>query len=83
MESIADLEHRLVEQDSSGWSDWLLFRDYLSATHDAAERYATLKLELASRDRDDRVRYRAGKAPPIGELMAAARQWNDNRRISA
>lgn len=40
-------------------------------------RYAALKSELAAVDREDRVRYRSGKAPLIGELMGEARTWRD------
>lgn len=77
-----DVEHRthhlhVVERDSSPWRDWLLFRDYLRTHADAGERYAALKIQLAAVDRDDRVRYRSGKAPLIGELMDEARAWHD------
>ncbi|MFD6448767.1 GrpB family protein [Promicromonospora sp. NPDC060204] len=61
---------------ATGWRDWLLFRDYLRVHPEAAHRYATLKAELAAQDRRDRVRYRSGKAPLIGELMDEARAWS-------
>jgi GrpB-like predicted nucleotidyltransferase (UPF0157 family) len=75
------VEHRthhlhVVEHGSGSWRDWLLFRDYLRTHVDAAERYATLKRELAAADRNDRPRYRAGKAPLIGELLDQARAWS-------
>ncbi|MFD7311579.1 GrpB family protein [Promicromonospora sp. NPDC059942] len=66
----------VVEHASTGWRDWLLFRDYLRVHPEAAHRYATLKAELAAQDRRDRVRYRSGKAPLIGELMDEARAWS-------
>ncbi|WP_243056665.1 GrpB family protein [Nocardioides sp. SR21] len=72
------VEHRthhlhVIEHDSDGWRDWLLFRDYLCEHPDEAERYAALKRELAAQDDTDRPRYRAGKAPLIAELMVTAR----------
>jgi GrpB-like predicted nucleotidyltransferase (UPF0157 family) len=66
----------VVERVSASWRDWLLFRDYLRAHADAAERYAALKRELAAADRSDRPRYRSGKAPLIDELMNQARAWH-------
>ncbi|MBZ2198359.1 GrpB family protein [Occultella gossypii] len=74
-------EHRthhlhVVERNSSAWRDWLLFRDYLRTNVEAARRYAELKRELAAADHRDRVRYRAGKAPLIAELMERARLWS-------
>ncbi|WP_129788887.1 GrpB family protein [Promicromonospora panici] len=77
------VEHRthhlhVVERNSASWRDWLLFRDYLRTHAEPAEQYAALRSELAVADRHDRVRYRSGKAPLIGELMQRARAWNDN-----
>lgn len=69
----------VVERDSTGWHDWLLFRDYLRVHPAAAHRYAALKTELAAQDRRDRVLYRSGKAPLIGELMHDARAWRSQR----
>jgi GrpB-like predicted nucleotidyltransferase (UPF0157 family) len=69
----------VVEHDSRSWPDLLLFRDYLRTHADAAGRYAALKIELAASDRDDRVRYRSGKAPLIGELLEQARAWGSSR----
>lgn len=78
------IEHRthhlhVVEHDSTGWPDWLLFRDYLRTHPSAAGRYAVVKRELAAIDDTDRVRYRAGKAPVIAELLDQARSWADRR----
>jgi len=74
------VEHRthhlhVVEERSTGWPDWLLFRDYLRAHDGAAARYADLKHSLAAADDRDRARYRSGKAPLIGALMEEARAW--------
>lgn len=70
----------VVEHDSTGWRDWLLFRDYLRTHPSDAERYATLKRELAAIDGTDRVRYRSGKAPLIRELLDQAHEWADHTR---
>lgn len=76
-----DAAHRthhlhVVEHDSDGWRDWLLFRDFLRTHPDAAARYAACKQRLAKADSDDRAAYRAGKAPLITELMDQARRWS-------
>lgn len=70
----------VVEHDSRSWRDWLLFRDYLRTHADAADGYAALKIELAASDRDDRVRYRSGKAPLISELLEQARAWSSGSK---
>ncbi|MFI2364251.1 GrpB family protein [Promicromonospora sp. NPDC019610] len=70
----------VVEHASAGRRDWLLFRDYLRTHPEAARRCAALKTELAAQDRRDRVRYRSGKAPLIGELMDQARAWSSQAR---
>lgn len=70
----------VVEHTSTSWRDWLLFRDYLRAHREEALRYGELKQDLAAADRSDRVLYRSGKAPLIGELMQRARAWSDAGR---
>lgn len=79
------VEHRthhlhVVEQDSNDWPQWLLFRDYLRTHSDSAQRYAALKKALAAADDHDRLRYRAGKAPLIEQLLAEARAWRAKTR---
>lgn len=79
------VEHRthhlhVVEQGSNDWPQWLLFRDYLRTHPDAAQRYAALKEALAAADDRDRLRYRAGKAPLISQLMVEARAWRPETR---
>jgi GrpB-like predicted nucleotidyltransferase (UPF0157 family) len=75
--SVQHRTHHLhvVEDVSTGWPDWLLFRDYLRTHPEAAERYGDEKRRLAEIDSTDRVRYRASKAPLIDELMQDARTW--------
>jgi GrpB-like predicted nucleotidyltransferase (UPF0157 family) len=89
---LPNVEHRthhlhVVERDSTGWRDWLVFRDFLHAHPEQAARYAALKQELSAVDAEDRPRYRAGKAPLIRELTDRARRWSrsgdDHRQDSA
>jgi GrpB-like predicted nucleotidyltransferase (UPF0157 family) len=51
-----------------------LFRDWLMARPDAAQAYATLKAELASRFPDDAPAYTAAKSEFIRRIVNAARQ---------
>jgi GrpB-like predicted nucleotidyltransferase (UPF0157 family) len=71
----------VVEHGSTSWRDWLLFRDYLRTHTEAAQQYAALKSDLAAADREDRVRYRSGKAPMIGALLEQARSWRTSTRL--
>lgn len=75
--SVQHRTHHLhvVEDVSTGWPDWLLFRDYLRTHPEAAARYGDVKRRLAQIDNTDRARYRASKAPLIEELMQEARTW--------
>ncbi len=59
------------------WSEQfaLLFRDYLRAHADDAQRYAELKQRLAVQYRDDRQGYTDAKELLIWELMMRADQW--------
>ncbi len=75
------VEHRshhlhVVEHRSPRWRAWLLFRDYLRSHAADAKAYGELKARLAKDDSDDRVRYRASKAPAIDEISARAAQWD-------
>jgi GrpB-like predicted nucleotidyltransferase (UPF0157 family) len=60
------------------WSEQfaLLFRDYLRADPRAAQRYADVKTELASRLADDRHGYTDAKRPFIWDVMQAADRWS-------
>ncbi len=75
--SVQHRTHHLhvVEVVSTGWPDWLLFRDYLRTHTEAAEQYGDVKRRLAEIDSTDRARYRCSKAPLIEELMHEARTW--------
>ena len=63
----------VVEADSPLW-ERLLFRDYLRAHPDEAQRYAALKRDLAVRFPNDRERYTDAKTDYIAGVTAKARQ---------
>ena len=60
-------------------SEWervhLLFPAYLRAHPARAAAYATLKRDLASEFRDDRIGYTEAKGPFIEETLAMAASW--------
>lgn len=58
----------------------LLFRDYLRAHRDKAEKYATLKQELAQRHADDRDAYTRGKSEFVESVLAAAEMETPRRK---
>jgi GrpB-like predicted nucleotidyltransferase (UPF0157 family) len=53
----------------------LLFRDFMRAHPDWAQRYAELKLALAENHPNDRQRYTETKRPFTWEALAAADEW--------
>jgi GrpB-like predicted nucleotidyltransferase (UPF0157 family) len=53
----------------------LLFRDFMRAHPDWAQRYAALKIELAERHAHDRDRYTDAKRPFTWKALAAADEW--------
>lgn len=53
----------------------MLFRNFLRSNPQAARRYETLKLDLASRHRTDRASCTDAKGPLIQELLLEARAW--------
>ncbi|MDT4968367.1 MAG: hypothetical protein QOJ64_3104 [Acidobacteriota bacterium] len=64
----------LVEVDSVMW-DRLYFRDYLRMDDDEAERYLELKLTLAAKYPEDRMRYTPGKTEFVTAIMKKARAY--------
>ena len=67
-------EHRthhlhLVPYTSALWSDQIRFRDVLLSNHEVASQYASLKLDLALRYKDDREAYTKNKWPFIEKLL--------------
>ena len=57
--------------------DYRLFRDYLQANPDAAERYEAAKFDLADRFARDRASYVQAKELIVEELRVTARIWRD------
>jgi GrpB-like predicted nucleotidyltransferase (UPF0157 family) len=77
--SVEQRSHHLhVFEETAGWPDLLLYRDYLRAHPAVAEEYAALKRRLAELDDQDRPRYRAAKAPFILGTLDSARRWQAN-----
>jgi GrpB-like predicted nucleotidyltransferase (UPF0157 family) len=72
--SAAHRTHHLhiVPFESPLWFDRLRFRDALRSDSGLAERYAELKLRLASRYRHDREAYTEGKAGFVMTVLAGA-----------
>ncbi len=64
----------LVEEGSTLWRDYLLFRNYLRSHADAAHRFAELKRSLAARFAHDREAYMAAKAVHVQVLLERARR---------
>ncbi|WP_367576267.1 GrpB family protein [Bacillus sp. FJAT-27445] len=64
----------ICEFNSSEWIEKLLFRDYLRLHPSAAEEYAELKKELASKYQFDRPAYTKKKEPFIKSIIEKARK---------
>lgn len=63
----------MVERKGDFWIRQILFRDYLRAHPDEAQRYDDLKRELAARFRDDREAYTNAKTDFIRKIETRAR----------
>ncbi|WP_130859450.1 GrpB family protein [Gracilibacillus phocaeensis] len=63
----------LCEMDRKEWNEKLLFRDYLREHPDAAEKYASLKSQLAVAYKYDRPMYTQQKEPFIKEVIEKAK----------
>lgn len=63
----------LVEQDGDFWEDVLLFRDFLRTHPETAEKYYSLKKELAVKFPTDREVYAEAKTPFIRAVVDRAR----------
>lgn len=57
------------------WTNYLNFRDYLTAFPERAACYEACKRELARRYPGDRARYTAEKEPLVCRLLAEAAAW--------
>ena len=71
--------HIHVRQRGS-WAEQfaLLFRDYLRAHREEAERYADIKRMLAARHATDRQAYTDAKEPFLWDLMRRADRWSQD-----
>ncbi len=65
----------VVDPSSPEAEEYRLFRDFLRANPEVAERYAALKLELAGRFADRRQAYVDAKQRQVDVLMDEARRW--------
>jgi GrpB-like predicted nucleotidyltransferase (UPF0157 family) len=61
---------------SEPWKDNLIFRDYLRAHREEAERYAMVKVEAQRRSPTSLLGYQDGKRVFIEELKIRARRWS-------
>lgn len=68
----------LMPLDAAGWSDRLLFRDYLRHHPEALEAYHRLKQDLAREHGPDGDRYVAGKTAFVQSIVERA-QLEDSR----
>lgn len=65
----------VIDAESEWEREHLLFRDFLRADAETRDRYARLKLELATRYRDDRLAYNEAKTGFILDALQAAEAW--------
>jgi len=68
----------ILEPASETWHRTLVFRDYLRAHADEAERYQQLKRDLAQRHRSDREAYTRAKDAYVHRVVRVARELGPN-----
>lgn len=68
----------LVAKGSDHWTRWILFRDYLRAHPDEAQKYNKLKKALARKYRHNRDAYTQAKTPLINALLVKASRDQEN-----
>lgn len=59
----------IVEYDSPHWQDKIMFRDYLIAHPDIAQKYQALKIQLAENHRFDREAYTEAKGEFVKKIL--------------
>lgn len=69
----------MVEQGSDLWEEHLLFRDYLRAHPNVAQKYYELKKALAAKCGSDRSAYAEAKASFIEAVITEAKSWKEAR----
>lgn len=71
----------LVAKGCEHWIRWLLFRDYLRAHPDEAQKYNKLKRALARKYASNRDAYTRAKTPLINQLLAKATKEQKNIKV--
>jgi len=71
----ASFNAQVVVRGGPLWTDALLLRDYLRAHPEESARYAAAKRTVLAAGANTLLRYSAGKAPLLAELLAAARSF--------
>lgn len=71
----------VVDRRSPKGQEYLAFRDYLRAHEDEAQRYGDVKLHLAERYADERMRYVDEKARHVDDLMERVRLWRSAKPV--
>ena len=67
----------VVIYQSTGWNNYINFRDYLNQRPEIALRYSKLKEQLAAQYPNDRGAYTKGKETLIDEILAQAAVWRE------
>lgn len=65
--------------DNAEYRRHVAFRDYLRTHRDEAQRYETLKRDLAARFREDRIAYSDGKTEYVDGVMQKARGEQEHK----
>lgn len=65
----------IVKWNGTAWNNYINFRDYLNTFSEYAEKYDTLKKELAVKFANDRIGYTEGKWELIDTLLKQAHIW--------
>lgn len=68
-----------VLTDGEFWKRHILFRDFLRNNPEAAQRYATLKRQLAQEFECDRTSYTNSKTSLIEQLLIEAKLWRQTK----
>jgi GrpB-like predicted nucleotidyltransferase (UPF0157 family) len=66
----------ILDLEAYHWQHFLVFRNYLRANAEAANRYAQLKLELAQTFSSDHGAYQAGKYALMQDINPIAHTWH-------
>ena len=64
----------IVEIDTEEWNKHIIFRDYLIDHKETADKYASLKYEMAKKFPEDRDEYTAAKSRFINRIVDKAKK---------